>query len=101
MNSVFKILNNQFHLFDEMPDNHNLSISFSKDTYTDETGVYKIKYINDKISCGCHPETCNHFEGSKIISYQEKEYLNTINFPCLDYQCGEERCKIQCENCKP
>lgn len=77
MNQLNRILSNQFHLFDEMPDNHNLSISYSKDTFTDENGVYQIKYINDKIACSCHPETCNHFDGSKIISYQEKVYLKT------------------------
>lgn len=41
----------------------------------DKKGKYKEKFIVEEIPCTCHPETCSHSDGKKVIMYTEKIYL--------------------------
>lgn len=42
----------------------------------DEKGKYKENRIMREVPCSCHPETCNHFDGKKLIWYTEKIYID-------------------------
>lgn len=36
----------------------------------------------------------------RILEAEKNDSTKIINFPCLDYLKGDERCAVQCENCK-
>jgi len=74
MNSVFRILENQFELNDAI-DSCYYKSSTSRKIYEDENGKYKIKNITKEVYCGCHPETCCHFGGKRTVFETEKIYL--------------------------
>lgn len=41
----------------------------------ENNGKYKIKITERKVPCGCHPETCCHFDGYVWVDDKEKKYL--------------------------
>jgi len=58
--------------------------SYSGGSWTERTekkgkdgkGEYEIHINHYKVPCGCHPETCSHFDGKTWTSYEYKVYLD-------------------------
>lgn len=76
MNSILRILNNQFELNDSI-DSYGYWSHTKKEILEDEKGKYQIKKITKEIPCSCHPETCCHFDGKVTRTSEEKVYLKT------------------------
>jgi hypothetical protein len=49
--------------------------SYSYHSWEEKKDGKVIKHITEEIPCSCHPETCCHFDGKKIIRYTEEKDL--------------------------
>jgi len=93
MESVFRIIRNQFELNDSL-DSYEYHSYIGKTTYTDKYGTYKIKKIIQEKPCSCHPETCSHFDGKISVSSSEKIYLK-----CEHKEIFVDGSWHRCKNC--
>ena len=74
METIFRILENRFELNDSC-DSYGYWSSINKEILEDEKGKYQIKNITEERPCGCHPETCCHFDEKVTRTREEKVYL--------------------------
>ena len=77
MNIIFKILEDQ-HILHDREDSGYYSSYVGDEIFEDERGKYKVRHVTREVSCGCHPETCSHFDGTVLQSREHKEYLPTL-----------------------
>jgi hypothetical protein len=75
MNTLSRILDNQFELHDSLDSYHSWS-SIEEEIYEDKKGKYRIHKILSEYPCNCHPETCCHENGKVLREREEKIYLN-------------------------
>lgn len=55
-------------------DSYGYTTKIGNETLEDDKGKFKLKEVLKEVPCNCHPETCNHLEGKKTLSYTEKIY---------------------------
>ena len=62
-------------LFYDSMSSYGSSSKMGEKVFEDKQGKYIYKHVTKQVPCGCHPETCNHFDGIKTIYPKEKVYL--------------------------
>lgn len=69
-----RLLNNELELHDCVG-SYGFSSMMEDAIKEDEKGKYRTKHIFQEAPCGCHPETCCHFDGRITRHSTQKIYL--------------------------